>query len=41
MLCLCYFQSNQSKLQEDHSEISQSINVKWRTCDRNGKQFFQ
>ena len=23
-----------------HSKISQSINVEWRTCNRNGKQFF-
>ena len=29
------------KVTRSSANISQSINVEWRTCDRNSKQFFQ
>ena len=35
-----YVQFKRANQSCSRSKISQSINVEWHTCDRNGKQFF-
>ena len=40
-LCYVYGQFKRTNLSCSPSKISQSINVKWRTCDRNGKHCFK
>ena len=40
-LCYVYVNFKRTNQSCSSSIISQSINVEWRTCDRNGKQFFQ
>ena len=39
-LCSVYVQFKRANQSCSPSKISQSINVEWCTCDRNGKQFF-
>ena len=40
-MCYVYVNFKQTNQICLSSKISQSINIEWRTCDRNGKQFFQ
>ena len=39
-LCYVYVKFKWTNHSCSSSKISRSINVEWRTCDRNGKQFF-
>ena len=40
-LCYVYVKFKWTNQSCSSSKINQTINVEWRTCDRNGKQFFQ
>ena len=40
-LCYVYVKFKRTNESSSPLKISQSINFEWRSCDRNGKQFFQ
>ena len=40
-LCYVYVKLKRTNQSCSPSKVRRPINVEWRSCDRNGKQFFQ